>query len=222
MLRNKEVRIPLLLISIAWFLYALELSLNIQLFHLGIYPRERLGFIGIFLHPFIHGGFNHIFSNTISFGILSFALYYFIPKVADKILIQLTIYSGFMVWLFARPSFHVGASGIIYGIASFLFFIGLFQKNPRSLIVSLCVAVLYHGMLTGLVPNEKGISWESHLSGSIVGFFLAFFYRHVETTFSQKVHTDLQHDLYKEGYQPLENENIKYHYTEIDKKKTKQ
>ncbi|OHX66886.1 rhomboid family intramembrane serine protease [Flammeovirga pacifica] len=217
MLRSKEVRIPLLLISIAWFLYVLELSLDIHLYQFGVYPRNRLGFFGILFHPFIHGGFKHLFSNTISFAILGFSLFYFVPKIAGKVLLQLSLFSGALVWLLARPSFHIGASGVIYGIAAFLFFLGIFQKDPSSLIISLCVAVLNHGMLIGLVPNEKGISWESHLAGSVVGFILAYLYRGVETTFSHKKKQIPDNDLYKEGYQNLENNAFKYHYKDNSK-----
>ncbi|NLR93210.1 rhomboid family intramembrane serine protease [Flammeovirga agarivorans] len=209
---NKGVKVTLLLISIAWLLKILEWSLGVDLYHLGIYPRNRLGTFGILFHPFIHGGFKHLFSNTVSFAILCFSLYFFIPKVATKVLWKLSIYSGILVWIFARPSFHIGASGVIYGIASFLFFIGLFQKNPGSLIISLCIAVLNHGMLVGLVPQEDGISWESHLSGSIVGFFLAYYYRKVETTFSQQKQVEVDEDISYEGYRNLENEHFKYHY----------
>ncbi|WP_281616444.1 rhomboid family intramembrane serine protease [Flammeovirga sp. SubArs3] len=209
---NKGVKVTLLLISIAWLLKILEWSLGVDLYHLGIYPRNRLGAFGILFHPFIHGGFKHLFSNTVSFAILCFSLYFFIPKVATKVLWKLSIYSGILVWIFARPSFHIGASGVIYGIALFLFFIGLFQKNPGSLIISLCIAVLNHGMLVGLVPQEDGISWESHLSGSIVGFFLAYYYRKVETTFSQQKKVEIDEDISYEGYRNLENEHFKYHY----------
>ncbi|MBD0404204.1 rhomboid family intramembrane serine protease [Flammeovirga sp. EKP202] len=211
---NKGAKITLLLIAVAWLLKSIEWSLGVDLFHFGIYPRNRLGIFGIFFHPFIHGGFKHLFSNTVSFAILCFSLYFFIPKIASKVLRQLTLYTGIMVWLFARPSFHIGASGVIYGIASFLFFIGIFQKNPGSLIISLCIAVLNHGMLVGLVPNEEGISWESHLSGFIVGCVLAYYYRHVETEFSRKKTLEVEDDFSFEGYRNLENKGFKYNYKE--------
>lgn len=209
---NKGAKITFLLIVIAWLLKLIEITLGVDLYHLGIYPRNRLGIFGIFFHPFIHGNFKHLFSNTVSFAILSFSLYFFIPKIASKVLWQLMLFTGIMVWFFARPSFHIGASGVIYGIASFLFFIGIFQKNPGSLIISLCIAVLNHGMLVGLVPNDKGISWESHLSGAIVGAILAYYYRFVETEFSKKKPIQLEDDFSYEGFRNIENKHYKYDY----------
>lgn len=211
---NKGAKITLMLITIAWLLKIFEWTLGVEFYRLGIYPRDRLGIFGVFLHPFIHGGFKHLFSNTVSFAILSFTLYFFIPKIASKVLRQLTLYTGIMVWLFARPSFHIGASGVIYGIASFLFFIGIFQKNPGSLIISLCIAILNQGMLTGLVPNEEGISWESHLSGAIVGAVMAYYYRYTESEFSQIKPLEIEDDISFEGYRNIESPSYKYNYSE--------
>ncbi|AZQ63442.1 rhomboid family intramembrane serine protease [Flammeovirga pectinis] len=215
---NRGLKITLLLLAIAWLLKIIEWSLEVNLYHLGIYPRNRLGFFGIFFSPFIHGGLKHIISNSFSFCILCFSLYLFIPKIASKVLIQLTLISGCMVWFFARPSFHIGASGVIYGIASFLFFLGIFQKNPGSLIISLCIAVLYQGMLTGLIPNEQGVSWESHLSGSIAGLVLAYYYKNIETEFSQKKEIKIEDDFSFEGYRNIENKAFIYKYSDNNKR----
>lgn len=89
----------------------------------------------------------------------------------------LYILTGIAVWLFARPVYHIGASGVVYGLVSFIFWSGIFRKQVRSIILALIVTVLYSGMFLGILPNEDGISWESHLLGAFVGIIVAFIYR---------------------------------------------
>ena len=84
------------------------------------------------------------------------------------------ILSGAAVWCFARPVYHIGASGIVYGLISFIFWTGIFRRNNKSIILSLVIVVMYSGYFYGIVPNQDGISWESHLFGAVVGVFVAF------------------------------------------------
>jgi len=98
-------------------------------------------------------------------------------KVALKSIGMMYFLTGLAVWLFARPVFHIGASGVVYALVSFVFFSGLFRRNIKSIILALIVTLLYSGMVTGIFPNKEGISWESHLFGALIGLYVAYFYK---------------------------------------------
>lgn len=87
------------------------------------------------------------------------------------------LFTGFWVWLAARKEAHIGASGLIYGLVCFLFLSGILRKDTRLLAVSLLVTFLYGSLVWGILPVDQSISWESHLFGSIAGFFCAIYYR---------------------------------------------
>ena len=81
--------------------------------------------------------------------------------------------TGLLVWAFGRQSYHIGASGLNYGFLTFLFFMGIFRKDNRSLALSFLVLFLYSGLIAGLFPGDPRISWESHIAGAITGFVFA-------------------------------------------------
>jgi membrane associated rhomboid family serine protease len=132
--------------------------------------------------PYLHGSFQHILSNTIPALILGTVLFNIYPRVALKTIILIQIFSGITVWLIgATNSFHIGASGVIFGIASFLFFSGFFRKDRQSVAISFFVGMLYGGsMIAGMLPIELGISWEGHLSGAIGGFICALLFKNID------------------------------------------
>lgn len=142
----------------------------------GIYPRTTEGLPGILLHPFIHGDWGHFLSNLPALIIAMGSVLLFYEKIALRITLMVYLGTGVLVWLAARPSYHVGASGVIYGLVSFLFFSGIFRNDRRALALSLLTIFLNQGLVAGFVP-VPGVSWESHLGGAIVGLIVAFFYR---------------------------------------------
>jgi len=160
-----------------WLLFFIEMKFDIDLSVFGILPRELIGLIGIVLSPLLHGSIVHIISNTLPLLFLGTSLYYFYGRIAKKVFVMCYLLTGLMVWLFARTSFHIGASGLIYGIASFLFFSGIVRTEFKSTIISIAVAVAYGGLIWGVLPTIHGISWESHLFGALVGGGTAFAYR---------------------------------------------
>ena len=111
---------------------------------------------------------------------MGLGIFYFYPKVAYKVFTIIYFGSGVLVWFFGREVYHIGASGIIYGFVSFLFFSGIFRKDNRSIALALVVIFLYGGLIWGVLPVEKGVSWESHLFGAIVGLISAFIFREVD------------------------------------------
>lgn len=168
------VKIPLALVSVLWIVHFIKISTNIHFGGYGIFPREVSGIKGIFFAPLIHGDFEHLISNSVPLIVLTTILSYFYKKVAIPAFVIIYILTGFAVWLFARRSIHIGASGVVYGLVSFVFWSGVFRRNLRSIVLALIVTILYSGYFAGILPTKEGISWESHLFGAIAGLMVAF------------------------------------------------
>ncbi|BBE16806.1 hypothetical protein AQPE_0953 [Aquipluma nitroreducens] len=167
-----------IIVGIFWLVKLIENLYNLDLTEYGILPLQIEGLRGIIFSPFIHSNYDHLLSNSIPFLILSFALFYFYRNLSYRILFLIYILSGICVWLGGRDSYHIGASGIVYGLAAFLFSSGVFRKDANLLTIGIIVVFLYGSMFWGIFPLKPGISWESHLWGSASGFLLAFYYRH--------------------------------------------
>jgi membrane associated rhomboid family serine protease len=161
-----------------WLVKFIENLYSISLAELGIFPLHVEGLPGILLSPFIHGSYSHLISNSVPFLVLSFALFYFYRSLAYRIFILIYILSGICVWLGGRESWHIGASGLVYGLASFLFFSGIFRRDMNLLTISIIVVFLYGSMFWGIFPLKPEISWESHLWGAASGLVLSWYYRH--------------------------------------------
>lgn len=170
--------IPGLIVGLLWLVKVTENVLNLDLTSFGIFPLSIKGLPGIVLSPFIHSSYDHLLSNSVPFLILLSALLYFYRRLAYRIFFLIYILSGICVWLGGRESWHIGASGIVYGLASFLFFSGVFRKDANLLTIGIIVVFLYGSMFWGIFPIIPGISWESHLWGAASGLLLAFYYRH--------------------------------------------
>lgn len=165
----------LLIIWALWWVDYTEPSVNLK--YWGTRPRSVQGLIGIVTTPFLHGSFDHIKGNSLSFLSLSTFLIFFYRSIAFKVMGWLYIGSGVLLWLIAVGGNHIGASGVIYGLASFLFLSGVVRKNPLLLRVSLAVAFLYGSIIWWILPIDPTISWEGHLAGALVGGILALAYR---------------------------------------------
>jgi len=163
-----------------WMVYLISLSLNLDLSRMGILPRDMIGILGIISGPVVHANFSHLLSNTMPLLILGWAIFFFYPKVSYKSFIVIYVLTGLFVWLFARQVYHIGASGIVYGFVSFLFFSGIFRRDNKSIAIALIVTFLYGGIVWGVLPGQKGISWESHLFGGIAGIITAFIFRKID------------------------------------------
>ncbi len=171
-----SLTVPVLFLLIMWVVKIYEYSFNLHLYKYGIYPHKLNTLTGIITSPFIHGSFEHLMSNSLPFLLLGTALFYFYKNFAYKVFIIIWIYTGLWVWIAARASFHIGASGIIYGLASFLFFSGLIHKKRSLASLSLLIVFIYGGMVWGVLPLKPEISWESHLFGALTGLFTALFF----------------------------------------------
>lgn len=150
---------------------------DFSLVGLGIFPRTTRGLIGILTSPLIHSNYDHLLSNSLPLLVVGTGLIYFYHEIAFRVIMLITLFTGFWVWIAARPDPHIGASGLIYGFVCFLFFSGIFRKDRRLLAISMLVTFLYGGMVWGILPVDQTISWESHLFGSIAGLLCAIYFR---------------------------------------------
>lgn len=160
-----------------WIVYWFEVKWGFNFTKYGLYPRTLKGLRGILFSPFIHSGIKHLFNNSIPLFVLLLSLFYFYNKIALKVLVYGLLLSGILTWIIARDSYHIGASGIVYLLFSFVLFSGIISRYNRLIAVSLIVIFLYGSMIWYILPIEEGISWEGHLSGFLVGLFLAIVYR---------------------------------------------
>ncbi len=169
--------IPLLFVFAIWFVYWLEITFGLNFNKFGVYPRNFSGLKGVLSSPFIHSDTKHLFNNSVPLFVLSACLFYFYKEVAVKVLIYGGIITGLLTWIIARQSYHIGASGIVYLLFSFVLFSGIIKKNYRLVAVSFITIFLYGSMVWYVLPIKEGMSWEGHLSGLITGFVFALLYR---------------------------------------------
>ena len=181
----KRMRIALIptvvFLSFLWLFLFLDITLDLQLYKLGVYPLKTEGLPGILFSPLIHSSVKHLFSNTIPLFVLMWCLFYFYSEIAYKTFLLLWLLSGLFTWIIGRESWHIGASGIVYSLSSFLFFSGLFRKHIPLIAISLIVAFLYGSNVWNMLPwsmyLDATVSWEGHLSGGISGLIIAIIYR---------------------------------------------
>lgn len=180
--RNKfwqNVCITFALVAVLWVVELLQYAGGYDFSAYANRPRHIEGLPGIFLSPFLHNpeSLDHIISNTLPLMVLLMVLLSAYPKVAFTVLVFIHIASGGLVWLLAPANtYHVGVSGVVYGLAFFLIASGLFRKDQNSVAIAIFVALVYGGMVIGFLPT-KGISWQSHLYGAVCGVIMAFIYR---------------------------------------------
>jgi membrane associated rhomboid family serine protease len=182
--KNEEIRkilqsalIPTTLVLILWIIKMIEVRTGKNFAQYGLFPRDINHLYGILTSPFIHADWKHLFNNSVPIFILGWALFHFYNEVAWKIILWVTIMAGFWTWISARASFHIGASGLLYGMFSFLLFSGFIRRNKQLISLSFLVAFLYGSLVWGLLPIDYKTSWESHLWGFVAGGALALYYR---------------------------------------------
>ena len=165
---------PLIVVLSLWLVFWFELRFGYNFTPFGVKPREISGLAGIILSPFIHSTLSHLWHNSVPTLVLIAGLFYFYKPVAWQVLFWIVLGSGLGTWLIGREAYHIGASGVVYGLASFLFFKGIWSKHYRLTAFSLIVVFLYGSLIWGTMPIRDGMSWEGHLSGFLTGLILAF------------------------------------------------
>ena len=186
------------LVSLAFVLvFVVQKGMEWNLDGWGVLPRTIEGLQGILLHPFVHGGISHLLNNLTSFFVLSTALFYFYRDVAYKILIFLWLLTGVFLWIIGRESYHIGASGVIYGLAFFIFWGGLLMRNISLMAISLAIVFWYGSMVWDMLPflPNEAVSWEGHLSGAVAGSLLAVIFRKSCNKPEEEINEETDEDL---------------------------
>lgn len=167
--------IPLFLLFTMYLLKLFEIGMDWNFTQLGVYPMQKRGVFGIFAHPLVHSSLKHLMANTLPLFFLSWCLFYFYRHIASYIFFAIWIGCGLFTFLIGKPGWHIGASGIIYGLAFFLFFSGLLRKHVPLIAISLLVTFIYGGLVWNMFPQfaKATTSWEGHLSGAITGTLCA-------------------------------------------------
>ncbi|RLD81945.1 MAG: rhomboid family intramembrane serine protease [Bacteroidetes bacterium] len=171
---------PGLFLLVIWIVGLAEYFLDVRFVEYGLYPRSWEGAVGILTSPLIHADFNHLFANSVPLFVLGASLFYFYRSIALRVFLLIWLFSNIWVWGIGREAFHIGASGLVYGLAAFLFVSGLIRKEPRLMAISMFVAFLYGSLIWGIFPDlfpEKNISWEGHLMGMLAGVIFAIYFR---------------------------------------------
>ncbi len=173
----QNIYIPASFVILIVIIKIIESILGISFVNLGLYPRTLHGLLGIITSPLLHSNIEHLFSNVFPLLVLGVSIDYFYSDSSKKVFLISYFLTGSLVWIFARESYHIGASGVAYALFSFMFFSGILKRDKRSITLSLLVVFLYGGLIYGIFPIKEGVSWESHLIGVIVGLFTAVFFR---------------------------------------------
>lgn len=167
-----------LFILIVWAVRITESIFGFEFYTYGILPKDKGGLLGIFTSPFIHADFSHLISNTTTLFAIVFILFYSYPKSAKPVFFITYFANGLAVWFFARTgTYHIGASGLVYGLLSFLFFVGILRKDVKAIAITLIITFMYGGFIWGVFPTDPKISFESHLAGLIIGLLCAVIFR---------------------------------------------
>lgn len=174
----KTIKLPVFFVFVIWVVKILEFYFNFKLYEFGVFPREIKGLRGVLFAPFIHNDFTHLLNNSIPILVLGSLFIFFYKKLSFEIFLWLFFLSGVFLWGIGRQNYHIGASGIIYALSTFLFVSGIIKKDTRLASISLIIAFLYGSLIWGVFPTKENVSWEGHLSGLISGLIVAIFYRH--------------------------------------------
>ncbi len=171
------VKLTLGFLAVVWAVFLFEQITQISLSRFGLRPRDSFGLLGLITTPLLHGSLAHISSNSLPLFVGGVAMLFLYPHSSLRALPMIYVGSAALAWTFARPSVHIGASGLVYGMLAYVFVSGILRRDLRSVGVSLMVWFFYGSMIWGVLPAGRGMSWELHLSGAVFGVVLAFLYR---------------------------------------------
>ena len=172
---------PCILLIILWLIRLWEWDFQTNLYWMGVYPRTVFGLLGVLTEPLVHASAKHLFANSVPLLVLGWCLFYFYKDLGYVVFPTLWIFSGFITWCIGRESYHIGASGLVYGLSFFLFFSGVIRRSVPLMAVSILVVFLYGSTVWNMLPIseliKENISWEGHLSGAFSGFLCAYLFR---------------------------------------------
>ena len=174
------VKFALGFVALIWFIQLLNWGLDLELERFGVRPRQFVGLLGILFAPLLHSGFAHLLSNSLPLLVLLTVMLHLYPNSALKVIPAVYLGPGIAVWLFARGSDHIGASGLVYGLVGYIFAAGLIRRDTRAIAATLLVCLLYGALVWGVLPIQPGVSWETHLAAALIGLALAIALRRLD------------------------------------------
>jgi membrane associated rhomboid family serine protease len=174
------VRLSIGFVVLLWIIHLMNWATGLDPRPLGVRPRTWSGLIGIVTAPLVHGDFAHLFANSLPLATMGVAMLFLYPRSSVRVLPAVYLAPGVLVWLFGRGSAHIGASGLVFGLVSYVFVAGLLRRDRRAVAASLLVAFMYGSMVWGVLPIEPGMSWETHLSAAAIGVLLALALRNLD------------------------------------------
>jgi membrane associated rhomboid family serine protease len=162
------------LVALMWVVEVVDVAVNHRLDRYGIEPRDVEGLDGVVAAPFLHVGFGHLLANTIPFVTMGVVIALEGPRRLVAVTVLVALISGLGTWLVAAPgTVHVGASGIVFGYATYLISRGIFNRSGTELAIGAVVVLVWGGALLGGLEPHRGISWQGHLFGAIGGVVAA-------------------------------------------------
>ena len=167
-------------VTLLWVVALLDWGLEMELTRFGVRPRSLPGLPGVLVAPLLHGDFSHLISNSLPLLVLGTGMLYLYPHSSLKVIPAVYLGPGLAVWLFGRPPLHIGASGLVYGLAIYILISGIIRRDTRAVSAAMLVFFLYGTLLWGLLPNHSSISWETHLIAALIGLVLALLFRRLD------------------------------------------
>ena len=173
-------KVSLYFVALLWVVTLLDWGLELELTRFGVRPRLLPGLPGVLVAPLLHGDFSHLISNSLPLLVLGTGMLYLYPHSSLKVIPAVYLGPGLAVWLFGRPPLHIGASGLVYGLAIYILISGIIRRDTRAVSAAMLVFFLYGTLLLGLLPNHSSISWETHLIAALIGLVLALLFRRLD------------------------------------------
>lgn len=167
-------------VGLLWLIHLMTWGLGLDAWPFGLRPREWQGLLGVATAPLVHSDFGHLFANSVPLATAGAAMLFVYPQSTLRVLPTLYFGTGVLVWLFGRSSVHLGASGLVYGLVSYMLVAGLLRRDRRAVAISLLVVFMYGSLAWGLLPLQPGVSWETHLAAATIGVLLAIALRKLD------------------------------------------
>jgi membrane associated rhomboid family serine protease len=174
------VRLAVGFVVLLSLIHLMNWGLDLSPWPFGVRPREWSGLVGIVTGPLVHSDFAHLFANAVPLATVGAAMLFLYPSSALRVLPSVYLGSGLLVWLFGRGAVHLGASGLVYGLVSYVFVAGLLRRDRRAIAASLLVVLMYGSLAWGVLPIQPGVSWETHLSAAVIGVLFALALRKLD------------------------------------------
>jgi membrane associated rhomboid family serine protease len=197
-------------VGLLWLIHLMTWGLGLDPWPFGLRPREGSGLIGIITAPLVHSDFGHLFANSVPLATAGAAMLFVYPQSSLRVLPVIYLATGVLVWLFGRSSVHLGASGLVYGIVSYMLVAGLLRRDRRAVAISLLVVFMYGSLAWGMLPVQPGVSWETHSAAAAIGALFALWLRKLDVPPPRRY--TWEHEAYEDDESLIiDAENVETH-----------